>query len=96
MSVPAELRSTVDLLRRAFPAGWADEDEYAAVLELLYPHLSDRQLASAVVAFVGAPYEALLNDVYRAGAGGWASAAARATARQKLDGAGFEAWASEE
>ncbi|RYD67927.1 MAG: DUF3349 domain-containing protein, partial [Verrucomicrobiaceae bacterium] len=66
MSAPPYVVSTLALLEKAFPAGVAEE-EYMPLLVLLYPYLSDRNLAEVVSMFTGRMYGGVLNDVYGVG-----------------------------
>jgi hypothetical protein len=50
------------LLRRAFPAGLS-QAEYLATLRALAPHMSQRNLADVMSAFVRRDYSIVINDV---------------------------------
>ena len=92
--VPRQLTSTVDLLRRAFPSGKLDNDEYDAVLEILYPHLADENLVIVMVDLTGRDAGVILNDVYRAGSVGRTPSVVRERVMKLLDSAGFDEWLS--
>ena len=65
MEVPAHLRSTVEMLKAAFPQGIPDED-VLPVMKALYEHMSNRNLADAVSHVTGEDRHAILNEVYKA------------------------------
>jgi hypothetical protein len=92
--VPRQLTSTVDLLRRAFPSGKLDNDEYDAVLEILFPHLADENLVIVMVDVTGRDAGVILNDVYRAGSVGRTPSVVRERVMKLLDRAGFDEWLS--
>jgi len=56
------LRLTIDLLGRAFPKGLS-EVEYFGVLAVLYPHMSDRNLAEVMSSWLGRDRSVVYNDV---------------------------------
>ncbi|NOK36257.1 DUF3349 domain-containing protein [Corallococcus exercitus] len=95
MSLPPNLESTADLVRRAFPEGVTEAD-YLPLLTALYPHMSDRSLAMVVGHFVGQDYPLVLNDIYGVG-GGYTSASPDAVAavQARLVAAGLEEWLKE-
>jgi len=93
--IPSYLTSTLELLRVAFSAGISDS-EYLPLLAALHPHMSDRNLAVVVADFTGKDPGIVQNDVYKAAAGGAASAEAVAAVQSKLDAAGFVAWVKSE
>ncbi len=94
MSVPSYLKTSFELLARAFPDGIRD-DEYLSVLTMLHPHMSDRNLADLVSAFMGRE-RTVLNDVYLVG-GRIADGASDVdeSVRKKLIDAGYDDWAAE-
>jgi len=92
---PQQLTSTVDLLRRAFPSGKLDNDEYVAVLEILYPHLADENLVIVMVELTGREAGVVLNDVYRAGSVGRQPSVARERVMKLLARSGFDEWLNE-
>ena len=61
-NVPIHLRSTVVLLKKSFPTG-LEENEYLAVIQLLYDYMSDRNLAEVLAFVTGKPYESCYNDI---------------------------------
>ena len=67
--IPEHLASTVALIRRAFPEGLTSE-LYLATLVILYPHMSDENLAEVATIVTGRDRGQTLNDVYSAGEGG--------------------------
>lgn len=68
LPLPPELRTTAELLERAFPEG-LDAARSLRVAKVLYPHMSHRSLATALAwAVDGDPtnYPSFLNTVYAA------------------------------
>jgi hypothetical protein len=86
--IPEHLKSTWALLRAAYPDGIPDA-EYFAVLENLYQHMSDRNLADVLAVFTGRDVAAVTNDVYAVGAGRQATPDVMATVRARLERVGF-------
>ena len=62
-----ELKSTYSMLKCAFPNDISSE-EYFALLDILYNHLSDRNLARVIACLTGKDYYVIINDVYKVGA----------------------------
>ena len=90
----SHLRSTIDLIRKAFPDGISDED-YAFVLRLFYDHLSDRNLADVISLTTGREPATTLNDIYRS-ASIPESDRDLERVRSVLYEHGFEAWLDED
>ena len=61
--LPIYLERTRDLLKRAYPEAPV-ADEYVALLALLSPHFSSRNLAIAIEHAFGFSYASALHDVY--------------------------------
>lgn len=61
-NVPIHLQSTVVLLKKSFPTG-LKENEYLAVIQLLYDGMSDRNLAEVLSFVTGRSYESCYNDI---------------------------------
>lgn len=91
----APLKTSFELLNRAFPDGIRD-DEYLSVLTMLYPHMSDRNLAALVSEFTGRNHWRVLNDVFGVG-GRIADGASDVddSVRKRLVDAGYDDWAAE-
>lgn len=93
-TIPAHLVSTYQLLQCAFPQG-IEEQEYLPLLSILYEEMSDRSLAQVIAEFTGREYYAVLNDVYRVGAGEPVSSSIEDTidqVKQKLIRCDYEKW----
>ena len=88
-----DLRSTVDLVRRAYPNGLTNQQRLGVIANL-EKHMGFRGVAQAVGEVLGMPYAELLNDVYRAAAG-QVSDADVVVAHEALVAAGFEQWVAE-
>ncbi|MBZ4377081.1 DUF3349 domain-containing protein [Corallococcus interemptor] len=96
MDLHPSLMSTVALIKRAFPEGVTEAD-YLPLLTVLYPHMSDRNLAMVVGHFVGQAYPLVLNDIYGVGGGSKpASPDGVAAVQGRLVAAGLEEWIKEE
>ena len=93
--IPDHLQSTWDLLKRAYPSGIPTSD-YLAVLAVLYPHMSDRNLAQVAATFTGKTLGIVTNDVYAVGAGGRVTPESVAEVRKRLDRVGLAEWLLEE
>ena len=63
--LPAELTQVSDWLQAVFPEG-ISEPLYSAILPLLSPEFSDRQLTVLISHHLGLDYGNVLNDIYRA------------------------------
>jgi hypothetical protein len=93
--LPAPLKTSFELLARAFPDGIRD-DEYLPVLTMLHPHMCDRNLAVVVSEFTGRNHWRVMNDVF--GVGGRIADGASdvdESVRKKLIDAGYDDWAAE-
>ncbi|WP_433128324.1 DUF3349 domain-containing protein [Micromonospora sp. CA-240977] len=62
------LRRELEVLRRAYPEGLADED-YLPLLVVLWPDFSDRNLAALVAELIGGQPAIVSNDAAAAVAG---------------------------
>lgn len=65
-TIPPHIASTYQLLQCAFSQGIIEE-LYLPLLSILYPGMSDRNLAEVIAEFTGRDYHTALNDVYRVG-----------------------------
>ena len=63
-----ELYSIYKILEDAFSNHHFSERQYWSVLALLYPEMSDRQLARAMSRFTGGDYHQIYNDIAKASA----------------------------
>lgn len=89
-ALPAHLLATVTLIGRAYPHA-IPETEYAAVLRILYDHMSDRNLADVISYVTGKDIALTYNDVL----GVPSSAVGREllqAVNDKLVRAGLQAW----
>lgn len=95
MNIPSHLVSTANLICEAFPNGLADDD-YLPLLAVLYPHMSDENLAEVVILLTGRERGEVMNDVYAAGAGIGLHLDTVAAVRAQLVAVGFEEWIRED
>ncbi|MBZ9714821.1 DUF3349 domain-containing protein [Deinococcus multiflagellatus] len=63
-ALPDELHNSAQWLRHVFPDG-IPEQQYHALLAVLAPEFSDRQLARLIAHLTGRDHAYVLNDVYR-------------------------------
>ena len=91
MNIPAHLRSTANLISRAFPDG-IPETGYLPLLAVLYPHMADENLAEVVSLHTGRDRGVVLNDVYAAGAGVSPAPDAVASVHARLVSTGMSQW----
>lgn len=91
--IAEHLMKTVSLIKSAYSAGIPD-DEYKAVLCILYEHMSDRNLAETMSFYTGRDYAIVYNDVLDVGS---KKAAIQNTqlAMDKLINAGLLKWIEE-
>lgn len=81
---------SIDMLQRAFPAPPTDS-EYLALMRILAPHMSQRNLADVVFIFTGRDYARVRNDVL--GIDGMAlDEQELGKVQHRLDSAGFDVW----
>ena len=93
--LPEYLNSTFLLLSKAFHKQ-LKQDEYEAVMRILYDHMSDRSLAKIISYFTKKDYSFVLNDVYRIGSEYVLKKNVYNEVLQKLETAGFNDWIKEE
>jgi len=94
----AELHSTYDMVRAAFPAGIPDEN-YRAALLLLAENMSQRQLARLMAYCTGRDYYRVYNDVLAVLSGQPAYQPPDeqvAEVRRRLQQHGYDHWLTEE
>ena len=82
------------MLLRAYPRGLPDED-YEALISLLYEHMSDRNLAQVISHLFSKEYIVVWNDVGRIQSGTKTSKDASARVLQTLTDAGYAEWTRE-
>jgi hypothetical protein len=88
--LPKELRSTRELLDRAFPDGPSDA-EMMPLVRVLYDHMGDRQLSIVLAHLIGEPPEVALNTVCQAASLDIETPQAKSVLA-KLESAGFREW----
>lgn len=89
------LRSTFDLLARAYPDGWT-EDQYWALLTIFHDTpVSRRAFAEVLACIDGRPYLDHLYDFRHEAPHRTVTAEARADAARRLGEAGFDSWLHE-
>jgi hypothetical protein len=93
--IPPELVTTVEMLRRAYGEA-VPEADYMALLLVLSDFMSDRQLATTLTFVTDREHVVIWNDIAAAMSVSPPSAEAVDRVRQRLAGAGFEAWSKEE
>jgi hypothetical protein len=81
------------LLQRAYPTGLPNT-EYLAVLRVLSPHMSQRNLAEVLSEFTRRDYAFVINDVLGID-GQNISPETETTVREKLINAGLNTWLDE-
>ncbi|RKH41265.1 DUF3349 domain-containing protein [Corallococcus sicarius] len=91
MNSPSYLVNTVALINRAFPGGLSEAD-YLPLLVVLYPHMSNRNLAEVVSHVTRRDYAFVLNDVYAVGGGAELDPSAVAIVRAQLVAVGLDEW----
>ena len=64
INIPDFLKSTQEMLLKAFPDGISEEC-YWALLYLLYDHMADENLALVMASVVEKPLEMIANDIYK-------------------------------
>lgn len=64
ITIPSYLKSTYELLKRAYPHG-IDTESYLCLLSLLSKEMSDRNLAEVISYYTGKNYNLVLNDIYK-------------------------------
>jgi hypothetical protein len=81
---------SIDMLQRAFPERPTDR-EYLALMRIMGPHMSQRNLAEVLVIFTGRDDARVANDVL--GIDGMVLDEREVERVQRLlDGAGFDVW----
>jgi hypothetical protein len=96
--LPPYLRSTQEMLRRAYPEG-IPEDDYLPLLALLHAHMSFRTLARVMADATGRAYETVYQDVLGAASPhqpGKPPLIDLERVRLRLQPHGFEQWCAEE
>lgn len=86
-------RLTLDLLKRSFPCGLAD-DEYFAVMAVLCQHMSLRNLTDVLTMFTERDHAIVANDVYGAYTR-VVDAALLGRVTRRLEESGLERWIQE-
>ncbi len=89
--VPAHLKSTIQMLQRAFPGG-LNENEYFQTLRELYPHMADENLALVMADFSQREIGRVMNDILRVGNGMNFTVDLESELRKRLSNAGFDDW----
>lgn len=95
MTAPKYFVDTLRLLKTAFPDGLSDE-EYLPVVAMLYPFMSNRNLADVMSAFTGLDWGVAMNDMWKAQDVHSFAPEVVARLRERLLVAGFEAWSRED
>jgi hypothetical protein len=63
IEIASHLKSTYELINRAFPDG-IDTESYFPLLALLESEMSDRNLAETIAYYTKRDYSEILNDIY--------------------------------
>lgn len=92
--IPENLLSTYNLLTRAFPNG-INQSEYEALINLLYEHMSDRNLSDVLVFFTEKDKALISNDIPKYYTGQNNQDTIKEV-RRKLDENGFGDWVNED
>ena len=94
-AIAPHLKSTCELIDRAFPDG-VDTESYFPLLALLESEMSDRNLAETIAYFTKRDYEEVLNDTYAVKSLSIPSAEAIDRVKTRLIACGYEEWLNEE
>ena len=89
------LKTTKELLRRAFPHG-IQSDVYFPLLTILEPELSDRNLASVIAALTDQEYSQVLNDIYQVKSHPLNNPPLLQSVQAQLDACGYQDWLHED
>jgi hypothetical protein len=90
-----ELLETEAMIRAAYPTG-VPEDEYFALLALLYEGMGFRTVSTVVSYVTGKPYAGVYNDALGAVSEPELSAATIDRVRRKLQQHGYDTWVVKE
>ena len=90
MEVPTYLKSTYIMLFKTFPNRISEED-YWAVIYLLYDYMADENLALVMSYFVDNSYGIIANDIYKVSQINFDSTLLEKI-KVRLDKYGFEEW----
>ena len=94
MKVPDHLKSTADLILRAFPNRESIQGQlYYGLLVIFYEELSMRNLAELMAQITGKDYDVVLQDVYGVGENKGKLIVDDAI-MNRLKACGYDAWAS--
>lgn len=94
--VPTHLRSSYEMLKRAFPTP-PDRDDYLALLSLLHSEFSQRNLAELMSHCFGVNYHSALNDLYFVGSHEYEPGIGTIERiKSRLLPYGYESWLKEE
>ena len=89
------LKSTCELIQRAFPKG-IDSAHYFPLLALLNEEISDRNLAEAIAYCTEKPYPVVLNDIYAVRSTHSPASDAIALVKEHLLEYGYDRWLEED
>jgi hypothetical protein len=95
VKIPDHLKSTHDMLRRAYPNGF-DRNDYMALLYVLDEHMSDRNLSLIVSLFLDKHYTVVSNDHAKAMTVLKPGKEDIERLIHRLKSGGFESWCKEE
>lgn len=91
--IPEHLKSTIRMIRHAFPCG-IDENQYFALLYSLYEYMSDENISITMAILTGKNVATITNDIYKvAQTSGYGISLADTQIR--LEKAGFSEWVKE-
>lgn len=93
--VPDYLQSTYQLLKCAFPND-ITEEQYAAILHFLHPHMSFRTLATVLASVTNKTYIHILNDTMGYEGKPLVDSTIMDSVRKKLDDCGYDEWINSE
>ncbi|PPT09131.1 hypothetical protein CKA32_001369 [Geitlerinema sp. FC II] len=89
------LKTTDELLQRAFPDGMESET-YLAVLAILEEELSNRNLAEVIAHFTGKDDAVVSNDIYRVSSIDRPSITTLTKVKEQLLAVGYDRWLEED
>jgi hypothetical protein len=93
-TLPEHLSNTSRLILAAFPDGVSD-DIYFPLLKILYPHMSDRNLAEVMAACSNYDQITVYNDIAKVASTGESTVEGVTQVLQRLREVGFDEWIKE-
>jgi hypothetical protein len=95
IEIASHLKSTYELINRAFPDG-IDTESYFPLLALLESEMSDRNLAETIAYYTKRDYSKILNDIYAVKSTSIPQCEVINKIKTRLLACGYEEWLNEE